>query len=324
MCTAITYAPHAHYFGRNLDLNVSYHEQVTITPRHYPFNFRRMGENANHYAMIGMATVVEDYPLYYEATNEKGLSMAGLNFPGNAVFKPEVDGRDNISSFEFIPWILGQCATIEEVKERLATIQLINLNFSDALPLHPLHWIIADSDTSVVVEPMADGLRVYDNPVGVLTNNPSFEYQLFNLNDYRHVSTKLPANTFAPTLNLDAYCLGLGGQGLPGDLSSTSRFVRATFATFNSVCEPTEASAVGQFFKLLDTVMQTRGLNEAGDGTYEYTIYSSCCNVDDGIYYYRTYGNNQITAVSLFHEPLDSDRLITYRLQYQQQIHYEN
>lgn len=58
MCTAITYAPHAHYFGRNLDLNVSYHEQVTITPRNYPFNFRRMGENVNHYAMIGMATVV--------------------------------------------------------------------------------------------------------------------------------------------------------------------------------------------------------------------------------------------------------------------------
>ncbi|MGE9212453.1 choloylglycine hydrolase [Exiguobacterium aurantiacum] len=324
MCTAITYAPHAHYFGRNLDLNGSYHEQVTIAPRHYPFHFRRMGEDVNHYAMIGMATVVEDYPFYYEATNEKGLSVAGLNFPGNAVFKPEVDGRDNISPFEFIPWILGQCATVEEAKERLATIHLINLNFSDALPLHPLHWMIADKDTSIVVEPMTDGLRVYDNPVRVLTNNPSFEYQLFNLNDYHHVSTKLPANTFAPTLNLDAYCLGLGGQGLPGDLSSTSRFVRATFATFNSVCEPTEASAVGQFFKLLDTVMQTRGLNEAADGTFEYTIYSSCCNVDDGIYYYRTYDNNQITAVSLFHEPLDSERLITYRLQYEQQIHYEN
>ena len=324
MCTAITYAPHAHYFGRNLDLNVSYHEQVTITPRHYPFNFRRMGENANHYAMIGMATVVEDYPLYYEATNEKGLSMAGLNFPRNAVFKPEVDTRDNVSPFEFIPWILGQCATIEEVKERLATIHLINLNFSDALPLHPLHWMIADKDTAIVVEPMADGLRVYDNPVGVLTNNPSFEYQLFNLNDYRHVSTKLPANTFAPNVNLDAYCLGLGGIGLPGDLSSMSRFVRATFAKFNSVCESTEASAVGQFFKLLDTVLQTRGLNEAEDGSYEYTIYSSCCNVDAGIYYYRTYENHQITAVSLFNEQLDGERLITYPLQHDAQILYVN
>lgn len=324
MCTAITYAPHAHYFGRNLDLNVSYHEQVTITPRHYPFNFRRMGENTEHYAMIGMATVVKGYPLYYEATNERGLSMAGLNFPGNAVFKPEVDGRDNVSPFEFIPWILGQCATVEEAKKRLTTIQLVNLNFSDALPLQPLHWMIADRDKSIVVEPMGDGLRVHDNPVGVLTNNPSFEYQLFNLNDYRHVSTKLPANTFAPPLNLDAYCLGLGGNGLPGDLSSTSRFVRATFATFNSVCEPTESSAVGQFFKLLDTVLQVRGLNEAGDGTYEYTIYSSCCNVDNGMYYYRTYNNNQITAVSLFKEQLDSEQLITYRLRNGQQIHFEN
>lgn len=199
-----------------------------------------MGEIANHYAMIGMATVVQDYPLYYEATNEKGLSMVGLNFPGNAVFKPEVDGRDNVSPFEFIPWILGQCATMEEVKEMLATIHLVNLNFSDELPLHPLHWMIADKDTSIVVEPMVDGLRVYDNPVGVLTNNPSFDYQLFNLNDYRHVSTKLPTNTFVPTLNLDAYCRGLGGQGLPGNVRyfqlglRTDQSVRGR-ATFQTV-----------------------------------------------------------------------------------------
>ena len=85
MCTAVSFLAKNHYFGRNLDYEFSYNETVTITPRNYPFKFRRMGENNKHYAMIGMAFVQENYPLYYDATNEKGLSIAGLNFPGNAV-----------------------------------------------------------------------------------------------------------------------------------------------------------------------------------------------------------------------------------------------
>ena len=88
MCTAITYKTKHHYFGRNLDLEVSYGEKVTITPRNFPFHFRKVKDLKYHYAMIGVATVVDNVPLYYDATNEKGLSMAGLNFPGNADYKP--------------------------------------------------------------------------------------------------------------------------------------------------------------------------------------------------------------------------------------------
>ena len=93
MCTSITYSTKDHYFGRNLDLEISYHEVVTITPRNYPFKFRRVTDIPTHYALIGMATVVNDYPLYYEATNETGLSMAGLNFPGNAHFFEEMSKK---------------------------------------------------------------------------------------------------------------------------------------------------------------------------------------------------------------------------------------
>ena len=88
MCTAATYRTRDHYFGRTLDYEFSYAEEVTITPRNFPFRFRHVRPLDHHYALIGMATVAEDYPLYYEATNEKGLSMAGLNFPGNAVYRP--------------------------------------------------------------------------------------------------------------------------------------------------------------------------------------------------------------------------------------------
>ena len=234
MCTAITYSTKDHYFGRNLDLEFSYHEEVTITPRKFPVVFRRQNSIEQHYALIGMAFVVDDYPLYYDATNEKGLSMAGLNFPGNADYKKECPDLDNITPFEFIPWVLCQCASVEEAKKLLARINLVNLNFSQELPLSPLHWMIADQKETIVVESVKDGLKVYDNPVGVMTNNPTFDKQLFSLNNYMNLSPEPAKNAFAKELELDEYSRGMGAIGLPGDLSSSSRFVKAAFTRMNS------------------------------------------------------------------------------------------
>ncbi len=324
MCTAVTYKTRDHYFGRNLDLEFSYNETVTITPRHYPFAFRHAATMDSHYAMIGMAYVSSDYPLYYDATNEKGLSMAGLNFPGNADYKPFTDGCDNITPFELIPWILGQCATVAEAKALLAKINLLNENFSDELPLSPLHWIVADRDCAITVESVKGGLKVYDNPVGILTNNPPFDYQMTNLANYMRLNTEAPENTFAPSIPLNAYSRGMGGLGLPGDLSSVSRFVRAAFVKLNSRSEPTESASVSQFFHILSSVDQQRGCVHMGDGKYEITIYSSCCNTDSGIYYYTTYDNHQISGVDMHREDLDGMEPISYPLIMGEQIHMQN
>ncbi len=247
------------------------------------------------------------YPLYYDATNEKGLSMAGLNFPGNADYKAERDDCDNIAPFEFIPWLLGQCADLREARRLLARVQLINLPFSAQLPLAPLHWLIADQSGSIVVEPLPEGLKIYENPVGVLTNNPPFDYQLFHLNNYMQLSREQPRNSFAQGLELQPYCLGMGAMGLPGDLSSASRFVRAAFTKLNSVSGTSESESVSQFFHILGSVAQQRGCARAGDGRYEITVYSSCCNMDKGVYYYTTYENSQISAVDMRKENLDGE-----------------
>ncbi len=314
MCTAITFQTRDHYFGRNLDLEYSYHETVTITPRNYPFSFRKAGCMHTHYAIIGMAYVAANYPLYYDATNEKGLSMAGLNFPGNAAYKPFAEGCDNVTPFEFIPWILGQCATVAEARVKLSRLSLLREDFSQALPLSPLHWIIADQSEAITVESVKDGLRIYDNPLGVLTNNPPFDYQMTNLANYMHLSTEPPVNTFAPSVPLECYSRGMGALGLPGDLSSVSRFVRAAFVKLNSLCSDSESSSVSQFFHILGAVEQQRGCVHMGDGKFEITLYSSCCNIDRGIYYYKTYDNHQITAVDLHREDLDRAALICYPL----------
>lgn len=232
--------------------------------------------------------------------------------------------KTNISPFEFIPWILGQCATIEEAKELLVNINLVNINFSEQLPLAPLHWLLADKEKSIVIESMKDGIHIYDNPVGVLTNNPSFEYQLFNLNNYRSLSNKTPENLFSSKINLDVYSRGMGSIGLPGDLSSTSRFVRATFTKLNSISGNSEAESIGQFFHILSSVEQQKGLCDVGNEEYEYTIYSSCCNVDKGIYYYKTYENSQITAINMYNENLDSNKTIVYPVITEENIKFIN
>lgn len=322
MCTAITYKTKDFYFGRNLDLEYHYNETVTVTPRNYAFRFRNGTVHDNHYAMIGMATVSNGYPLYYEATNEKGLSIAGLNFPDNAVYFPESDSKENVAPFELIPYILGQCSTVDEVLTKTKSINLCNIPFSEEYPLSPLHWIIADKNRCVTLEPVKDGLKIYKNPVGVLTNNPPFDYHMHNLTNYINLTTNQPENRFGT--DLEPYSLGMGAIGLPGDLSSASRFVRATFTKVNSVSGDSEEESVGQFFHILGSVEQVKGLNCVRNKEYEFTLYSCCCNINNGIYYYTTYNNRQISAVDMHKENLNGKKIVAYRLEKRQQIFEKN
>ena len=324
MCTAVTYRTKDFYFGRTLDYEFSYQEEVTVTPRNYPFRFRHMGADDCHYAIIGMAFVQEGYPLYYDAVNEKGLGMAGLNFVGNACYADPVPDKDNVTSFEFIPWVLSKCATVAQARRLIGRINLTKEQFSPRLPVSSLHWLIADRTEAITVESMADGIHVYDNPVGVLTNTPPFPQQMFRLNDFRHLSRKDPQNNFAKALELTGYSRGMGAMGLPGDLSSQSRFVRAAFVKMNSVSMDTEETSVSQFFHILGSVDQQRGCCDVGEGEYEITIYTACCNTDKGIYYYTTYDNHQITAVDMHRENLNSTALIRYPLLREQRIHFQN
>ncbi len=324
MCTAASYKTKDFYFGRTLDNEFSFGETVTVTPRNYPFDFRFSTTSYSHYAIIGMAFVCENYPLYYDAMNEKGLCMAGLNFVGNAHFNEVCHGKENVAVFEFIPWILSQCANVSEAKERLKKINLVNESFSKELPVAQLHWMIADKTDCITVESVKDGLKIHENPVGVLTNNPPFSEQIFNLNNYMHLSPKAPQNSFSKDLDLKHYSKGMGAIGLPGDLSSMSRFVRVAFVKSNSVSGESEVESVSQFFHILNSVDQQRGCNLADRDEYEITVYTSCMNADKGIYYYTTYDNHQISAVNMHNLNLDTANLKCYPLIKTEQIYCQN
>lgn len=324
MCTAATYITDDFYFGRTLDYEFSYVDEVTITPRNYTFNFQNAGTMRSHYAIIGIAYVLDNYPLYYDGVNEKGLCIAGLNFPDNAVYREAIKDMYNVAQFEFIPWVLGQCSTVEEVKKLLVKTNITKTQFKENLPAAQLHWLIADKNSSITAEPGENGIKYYDNPVGILTNNPPFSEQMVYLNNFMSLSVKPPLNNFSSKLDLHPYCRGMGAIGLPGDLSSPSRFVRAAFTKMNSVCNGSEAESIGQFFHILGSVSQQRGCCEIECGEYEYTIYTSCCNADKGIYYYTTYYNHQISGINLYHENLDNNMLVRYSMIDKEQIMMQN
>lgn len=324
MCTAATYRTDDFYMGRTLDYEFSYGEEITVMPRNFPLSFRHGGGTDRHYAIIGMAHVADGYPMYYDAVNEKGLGMAGLNFAASARYSEPEDGKQNVAQFEFIPWVLSQFASLGQARSAIEKINLVGTTYDSRYPAAKMHWIIADKSGAITVEPTEGGLKIYDNAPGVLTNEPPFDMQLFNLNNYMRLSPRQPENSFSDALDLGTYSRGMGGLGLPGDLSSMSRFVRAAFTKLNSLSGSGEAESVGQFFHILGSVEQVRGCCEVAQDKYEITIYTSCFNADKGVYYYTTYNNRRITAVDMHRENLDSDSLARYPMLDKEDVFRQN
>ena len=324
MCTAVTYKTKDFYFGRTLDLEYSYNEEVVITPRGFNFKYRHIESAKSRYAIIGMANVEENYPLYYDAMNERGLGMAGLSFPESCRYKEYDENKKNVSPFEFIPYILTQCADIGEAMNLLNIINLVNTDFSEKFPLSPLHWIITDREKSITVECTKEGLKIYENQIGVLTNEPEFSFHTTNLKNYMTLSKEPAENNFTDKIKLKAYSKGMGALGLPGDLSSASRFIRAAFTKLNSVSGEEENESVSQFFHILGNVSHPRGLVHLGDNKYEITVYTGCMNLSRGVYYYTTYENSAISAVDIKNENLESTNLIRYPLNTKLYINRQN
>lgn len=325
MCTSLAWRNGDFYFGRNLDLEVAFGQRVVITPRRHLLSLRREKPMARHYAMIGMATVMDGCPLYAEAANEKGLCMAGLNFPQNASYAAEeTPGKHHIAPFELPWWLLGQCATVQEARVLLACTQVMDIPFSESVPNSPLHWHVADKREAIAVECMADGMHIHDDPVGVLTNNPPFDFHRQNLTQYMGLTAQWPVNRMTDRVNLQPFGRGLGGFGLPGDASPASRYVRAAFLKLNSACEESEEASVAHFFHLLDAAAMTKGSVMAPGGGWEHTLYTCCINGDEGVYYYKTYGNNQLTAVHLHNANLEGETLVEFPLEMCQHVLHAN
>ncbi len=279
MCTAVSLtAADRHYFARTLDLEYHYNEAVTLTPRRYPFSFTDGTESREHSALLGMAYVVNGYPLYYDAMNEHGLCMAGLAYAHFCTYarnEPSAAGH-RIAPWELIPHTLIGCRTVNDARALLSDAVLVDRPFSDKLQNQPMHWMIADSTASIVLETDTNGkIIIYDNPADVMTNAPTFPEQMEHLSKYAHLTPH-------PKTENGISMRGMGAFGLPGDWSSPSRFVRASFLRRHML--PDRASSV---FPLLDAVKVPRGVSLSEDGQPIVTVYSAVMEPNHFCYRYR-------------------------------------
>ena len=323
MCTAATYQTRNFYFGRNLDYERSYGESVVITPRNWPLALRRGAVMETHYAMIGMAHMQDGFPLYYDAVNEKGLCIAGLNFVGNAVYHPPVAERENVAQFELIPWLLGRCATLTEARQLLEQVNITDTPFCTGLPAAQLHWMVAGRRLS------RGGVGGRRRPClrrsgGGADQQPAVSHAAVRPEQLRTAVAGAAGEPLRAGPAAGDIQPRHGGHGPARGLSSQSRFVRAAFVRANSVSGDGEAESLSQLFHILGSVEQQRGCCRLNDGACELTLYTGCCNADRGVYYYTTYDNGQITAVDMHRADLDGDAPVSYPLVTEMQVRWEN
>ena len=311
MCTAFHYQANGSYMGRNMDIEFPVQRKITITPRQYILHTKHQSPLKNHYAIIGMSTLVDNYPLYYDACNEYGLCMAALAFRDNAQYLPLRDERINLAFYELIPYTLATCKNTREALDLIGKINLTPIPFTPDFPIAPLHFFICDGEESITVEPMHDGLKIYENPVGVLTNNPPFPSMLDYLSNFISLDTREITERTLDRATVKASTRGLSAVGLPGDLTSPSRFVRASFIKSNIVADGNRESEISAAFHILSSVEHQRGLVKVGK-SLEYTVYSAVIDMQSATYYYRTYDGSSTSSVSLRTLNLDGDALITF------------
>lgn len=312
MCTCFTYLNHDFYVGRNLDLDCTFNEQVVVMPRKFKFPYKYV-DVQQKYALMGMATVMDGVPLFAEAMNEKGLVMCGLQFSENAVYFPFQEDKENITSFEIIPWLLSQCACLDEARALLDHLHIVDTCFKENVPTSPLHWMISDENESIVIESCHDGLHIYENPLGVMTNNPPFPFHLWNANQYMNCTKAYPENRFSQDTNFKPFGVGMGAFGLPGDSSSSSRFVRTCFLKENMTSSGNEVDNVQQCFRVLNQVSMIKGCVNTLNHRDDYTTYSCVMNASCGLYYYMTYENFKITKLAMY-DFVDLDHLSCFEL----------
>lgn len=325
MCTGLSiFKNNVLFFGRNLDYEFSFKENICIVPRFFALKYQHLKLDQNHLAFMGVAHLEDDYPLFYDGMNEKGLCIAGLNFVGNTFYSEKtIQNKINLAQFEFIPYVLANFSSVDEFLSKFPHINVTNESFSNKLTCAKLHYIISDKDKCLVIEFKKEGIKIYENKIGVLTNNPSFDIQLFNLNNYSHLSNKDPLHLF-PYEHLEDYSRGMGSIGLPGDPSSMSRFVKASFVLNNLRFNQDNLYNISQFFHALSSVEQQLGIAEVKNGKYEYTIYSNCYSNDSLRLYYKTYSNSQINVISMNNVDIESNALYIYDFIEENKFNFQN
>lgn len=275
MCTSVFLK--SGFFGRTLDYETSFGEEILFSPR----GGFRFGQADNRYLMMGVGVMRGKTPMYFDGMNEFSLCAAALNFPGEAHYAM----GEGIPSGELIGFVLGFCRSTDEARSAIERLGIVA-----STEFAPLHWMIADKRSAIVVESTKDGLFIHENPVGILTNSPDFKNQLAHLSDFSGLSPHSLTTR------------GDGALGLPGDFSSMSRFVRGAFMLENSLSDGTSHGELCRIIHVLDALSLPLGVTLSESDKPVSTRYISAMDMEGLTYYYKTYDGLNLKSVSLHPE----------------------
>lgn len=328
MCTSLTLLTKDghHLFGRTMDFSVDLNQRVIMTPRRYKWINATKETIPAKLGAVGMGIQQQGKVTLADGLNESGLTCAALYLPGFAVYNTQVDkSKTNLPPQDFVLWCLTQFDSVQAVREAMDNVSFIDTPLPALGITPPLHWILSDkSGVCMVIEATGRGIHVYDDPVGVMTNSPEFDWHLQNLRQYIGVKPRQSAPVQWGNLRLSAFSQGSGSFGLAGDFTPPARFVRAAFLKENVTGIDHESDGITGLFHILANCSLPKGAVVTPDGTEDMTLYTSAMCAESGTYYYQSYQCQQISAVHLFNESLGSEEVKVFPYHRSQLIHDEN
>ncbi|MEG6508050.1 choloylglycine hydrolase family protein [Methyloligella sp. 2.7D] len=307
-------------YGRTMEYAVPLKSEIVVVPRGYEYEAATESGKGGwtwkaKYAATGMNAV--DTPFIVDGMNEKGLTGGMLYFPGYVGYVPadKADAEKAMGPWQFLSWALTNFATTDEVKKALANIQLADfpLPFKiGSVTSLPLHYTLHDTDgNSIVIEPVDGKLKVYDNPLGVMTNAPGFDWHLTNLKNYVKLS---PVNV--PPLKIDGESIASFGQGsgmlgVPGDPTPPSRFIRALGYAISAQVQPDTDSGVRMAEHIVNNFDIPAGFVQEGKGVNEITEWSTVADMTGLRYYFKTEDYQALREVDLKDFDLDAKEMVS-------------
>ncbi len=294
--------------GRTMEFGIDPGSTLTVFPRE--FKFQGIGpENTTgfswlgQYGFVGMS--IMGMPLVSDGLNEKGLYVGDLYLPGFAKYQDITPGEESksISQLDVAGCLLSLCATVEDAKKAIQDITVFGMYRDELKTIPPLHYAIHDATgNSAVFEYVNGRLQIHDNPLGVLTNSPTFDWHMINLRNFINLSA-----TNIPELKLTGDTIeqigqGTGMLGLPGDATPPSRFIRAMAFTQTAVQPENAEKAVNLIYHIMNNFDIPKGFSKAvenGQTMYDFTFWTSFSDLTNKDYYYRGYDNVRVFKVSL-------------------------
>jgi choloylglycine hydrolase len=326
-CTGIllTAADGTVVHARTLEFAIDLRSDVILVPRGYARSGTtpdgKPGKTwAAKYASLGANGL--GLPVLFDGLNEKGLSAGLFYFPNMAKYQPysPSDADKTIAPWELGSYILDNFASVDEVKENVPKILVGEVEYGPWKMVPGVHFIVQDaSGKSLVIEYVDGKLNFHDDPLGVMTNAPTFDWHMTNLSNYVKISlSDAPALQLGP-VKITSFGQGSGMLGLPGDFTPPSRFVRAAAFSQSELPSGTGDDAVIKAFKILNNFDIPKGSvrenkDEHGNVLVDYTAWTSANDLKARRFYFRTYDNSQIRMVDLTRQKLDGKDILKWTM----------